>query len=201
VISTLIGLFFFKEIPQPLEWLGIAVTLGGTFMVLMDGQNQFEGDEKKRTFLTGVGCGVMAAIGQATGMALAKNGLTDQFPSLSGTLMRMISAMLVIWLLAIFGGKARTTLHEASLKPNGVLAIMVGSIVGPFLGVWCSLIATQSEKLGIASTLTSLTPIFVLPFVHFFFKEKVSRRAVAGTIVALMGTAIIILTRAGLFSL
>lgn len=199
VISTLIGLIFFKEMPAGLEWLGIAVTLGGTFLVLMDGQNQFKADEKRKTFLVGVGCGIMAAIGQATGMALAKNGLTDQFPSLSGTLMRMISAMLVIWLLAIIQRKGLATLHEASLNKKGLLAIIAGSIVGPFLGVWCSLIATQSEMLGIASTLTSLTPIFVLPFVHFIFKEKVSRRAVFGTIIALLGTAILILTRAGFF--
>jgi drug/metabolite transporter (DMT)-like permease len=203
VISTIFGMVFFHENLMLLEWVGILVTMAGIGIVLLDGKNNpAQGVSEKdhnRKYLLGVGCGVGAALGQAIGLALSKNGLTDGFPSLSGTLMRMISAFAVIWLIALFTGKARSSLQETSQQPKGLIAIMLGSIVGPFLGVWTSMIATQSEMLGISATLMSLTPVFVLPFVYFFFKERVSRRAIAGTIVALIGISILLLTRAGFF--
>jgi drug/metabolite transporter (DMT)-like permease len=199
VISTILGLIFFKEIPTLLELLGIAITIGGTFLVILDGkQNGAQASgENHRNYVLGVALGFGAAVCQSVGLALAKNGLTDQFPSLSGTLMRMISAMLVIWVISLIGGSVRSTLRETSQNPKGLLAIIGGSIVGPFLGVWCSLIAAQSELLGIASTLMALTPVFVLPFVHFIFKEKVSRMAVIGTFVALSGTTMLMLASSG----
>ena len=200
VISSILGWFFYRETLNPLEILGIAVTVGGILLVVMDGNKSEVAANNPRNYTIGLICGMSAAIGQAVGMALAKNGLVDNFPSLSGTLMRMIAAMAVVWVLTLFAGKARVTMREASLDRRALLAIILGSIVGPFLGVWCSLIATQAEVLGIASTLMSLTPIFVLPIVFFVFKEKVTRRAVFGTIVALVGTTILMLTQAGFFS-
>lgn len=199
VISTFFGMVFFHESLLPLEWVGILVTLGGIGIVVLDGKSGSNEPAHNRNYLIGIGCGLGAALGQATGMALAKNGLADGFPSLSGTLIRMISAFAVIWLIALVTGKARSSLHLTSLQPRGLIAIILGSIVGPFLGVWTSMIATQSELLGISATLMSLTPVFVLPFVYFIFKERVSKRAIAGTVVALAGTSILLLARAGLF--
>lgn len=200
IISTVLGVIFFHEIPRPLEWAGILVTLSGTLGVLLDGQDQFNGSEGNHNYLRGIGCGILAAIGQAGGMALAKNGLTDGFSPLSGTLMRMVVAMLVIWAITLVTGKIPATLEISSQKPRGLLAVILGSIVGPFLGVWCSLIATQTEILGIASTLTSLTPVFVLPLTYLIYKEKISSRAVIGTLIALLGTALLLLSRADFFA-
>jgi drug/metabolite transporter (DMT)-like permease len=202
VISTILGLIFFREIPTFLELLGITVTIGGTFLVILDGrQNGTHAiEEKHHNYILGVGLGFGAAVCQSVGLALAKNGLTDQFPSLSGTLMRMISAMLAIWLISLLTGSAGSTLRETGRNQKGLLAIMGGSIVGPFLGVWCSLIAAQSELLGIASTLMALSPVFVLPFVYFVFKERVSRLAVIGTFIALSGTTLLMLASSGFFA-
>jgi len=200
VLSAFMGWIFYHEILNPLEILGIAVTLGGIFLVVLDGHNSDENGPTRRHYIIGLICGMGAATGQAVGMALAKNGLVDQFSPLSGTLIRMVSAMAVIWLIALVTGKARSTLHQVSLDRRALAAIVIGSIVGPFLGVWCSLIATQSEMLGIVSTLMGLTPIFVLPIVYFVFKEKVSRRAVVGTVIALLGVSVLMLSQAGFFN-
>ena len=200
VLSVFMGWVFYHEVLQPLDLLGIVVTLGGIFLVVLDGRNGDESGPDRRHYIIGLICGLGAATGQAVGMALAKNGLMDNFSPLSGTLMRMISAMAAIWLLTLITGKARSTLHDVSLDRRALLAIIIGSIVGPFLGVWCSLIATQSEMLGIVSTLMGLTPIFVLPIVYFVFKEHVTRRAVVGTCIALLGVSVLMLSQAGFFA-
>jgi drug/metabolite transporter (DMT)-like permease len=57
--------------------------------------------------------------------------------------------------------------------------------------VWLSLIAVQKAPLGIASTLTSLAPIFLLPVGAMLFKEKIGLRAIGGTLIAIIGTAML----------
>ena len=70
---------------------------------------------------------------------------------------------------------------------------MGGSLTGPFIGVWLSLISVQKAPLGIASTLMSLMPIILLPVGYFLFDERIGMRAIGGTVVAFVGTAILFL--------
>jgi drug/metabolite transporter (DMT)-like permease len=201
VISAFIGWIFYAEYLKALEIVGILVTVGGIFLVVLDG-NPSNGDQEgaPHQYGKGIAFGMGAAICQAIGMALAKKGLVDNFPSLSGTLMRMIAALVVIWIMTIFTREVRSTVSAVSHDRRTLVAIILGSIVGPFLGVWCSLIATQAEVLGIASTLIAMTPIFVLPIMHFVFKEKINRLAVVGTLITLLGASILMLSKAGFFA-
>jgi drug/metabolite transporter (DMT)-like permease len=55
------------------------------------------------------------------------------------------------------------------------------------------MIAVQSSRIGIASTLMAMTPVLSLPLVRIVFKERVTPRAVLGTLVAMTGVAAMIL--------
>ena len=134
--------------------------------------------------------GVGGALGQAVGLITSKLGMEGGFPPLSATLLRMVTAMLFIWLLTIFQGKARSTLYALKDR-KATLAIIGASIVGPFLGVWLSLIAIDQVHVGIASTLMSLSPIFLIPLAKWVFKEQVSSRVVFGTVIAIVGVTLI----------
>ncbi len=68
-----------------------------------------------------------------------------------------------------------------------------GAVTGPFLGVTLSLVALAKAPVGIASTLMALVPVFLLPVSRFFFKEPVGLRAVAGTLLAVGGVAVLLL--------
>jgi drug/metabolite transporter (DMT)-like permease len=70
---------------------------------------------------------------------------------------------------------------------------MGGVIMGPVLGVWLSLVAVQRTSVGIASTLTSLTPIFLIPISYVVFSERITRQAVLGTLIAFAGTVLLFL--------
>ena len=69
-----------------------------------------------------------------------------------------------------------------------------GALTGPFIGVWFSMVAVQRAHVGIASTLMALSPIILIPLGHWVFREQISPRSVASTVVALAGAAIIFLT-------
>nr|WP_262487081.1 EamA family transporter [Geofilum rubicundum] len=48
----------------------------------------------------------------------------------------------------------------------------------------------QHTTTGIASTLNSLTPVLIIPFAIFWFKEKITLKEVAGSILAVIGVTI-----------
>jgi drug/metabolite transporter (DMT)-like permease len=47
---------------------------------------------------------------------------------------------------------------------------------------------------GIAQTLMSLMPIFIIPVIWIIYREKTSWRGIAGALVAIIGVAILFLT-------
>jgi drug/metabolite transporter (DMT)-like permease len=126
---------------------------------------------------------------------VSKKGLEGDFPALSGNLMRIVTSTIVIWLIALIGGQARANFQTLREHPRALKFILGGALFGPFIGVWLSLIAVQRAPVGVASTLTSLMPIFLLPVGRIMFQEHITWRAVAGTLLAVVGTAILFLQK------
>ncbi len=189
VFGTILAWVFLGETLSAWQLGAIALTVSGVVWVVMERVDSPTESDPKYHF-QGIMYGIAGALGQALGLVAAKEGLAGDFPIISGVLIRMIVAALFIWLFTALRGKLGES--TAILKNKKALkATIFGSAVGPFLGVWMSLIAVRLAPVGIASTLMALTPIFVLPIAHYIMKERVSPRAVFGTVVALVGVAII----------
>ncbi len=191
VISALIAWLWLGEKLSLIEIIGIIVTVFGVGWVVMEQRNG-NGNHSRKDLILGILCGIGAVLGQAIGFVLSKKGLEGNFSALSGVLIRIIIATLVMWILALLGGKIKETwagFDDKSATKN----ILAGSIVGPALGVWLSMVAVQLIPVGIASTLMATRPIMLLPLSKWFYKESISLRAIIGTSIALMGVAMIFL--------
>jgi drug/metabolite transporter (DMT)-like permease len=114
------------------------------------------------------------------------------FPILSTNVLQILSATVAIWLLALFQKKARTTVASLADR-TGAWASLGGAASGPVVGVTLSLIALNLAPVGVASTLMALSPVLLLPLSRVLFKEPIRPRAVAGTLVAIAGVAILFL--------
>ena len=134
------------------------------------------------------------ATGQAVGFVLSKQGLADNFSPIAGNSIRTLAAVIVLWALASFQGKARETIDSMRTKPNVFGWLALASFTGPVLGATLSLFALQHTQVGIASTLIALPPVFLLPVSWLVFKEKFDLGAVFGTLVAIVGLALLFLT-------
>ncbi len=177
--------------------LGISLTLVGIAWVVLESNHRekpsFEEDraKEKSIRLKGILAGIIAATGQALGVVLAKNGLTGNFPALSGSVIRMIAAFVALWLVTLIQGQAKSTFQQASTAKPALLYILGGAVFGPIMGVTLSLFAIQHTSVGIASTIIALPPVFLLPIGHFTFKERISWQAITGTILAILGVALL----------
>jgi drug/metabolite transporter (DMT)-like permease len=175
---------------------GIILTLAGIAWVVLAGTTNkpavadaFVAVPRRST--VGITAGLIAAAGQAFGVVLAKNGLKGDFPALSGNVIRMTAAFTALWLVTIIQGQVISTVQKAHEQKTGLLYILGGAIFGPLIGVSLSLFAIQNTSIGVASTIIALPPIFLLPIGHFFFKEHISWQAIAGTLLAVAGVAML----------
>jgi len=169
---------------------GIMLTVSGIAWVILEKKGR---NENVREYGRGILFGLGGAIGQATGFVLAKPGVGGDFSPISANLIRMLSAVILLWLITLFQGKAKETLSTFFNDRKGMFATLGGAFAGPFLGVSLSLFALQRVEVGVASTLTALPPIFLLPISYVIFKDRFGWGAVVGTFMAMAGVAALFL--------
>jgi len=64
-------------------------------------------------------------------------------------------------------------------------------VTGPYLGVWLSLIACDRAPLGVAQTLLTLSPVFIIPATAIMHRERISLRTAIGALIAVGGAAVL----------
>jgi drug/metabolite transporter (DMT)-like permease len=194
IIAALLAWIFFGETLSLAQLLGVAVTLAGVAWVVLErNRGARPQDLEAPSYARGILYGLGGATGQAVGLVTAKLGAGGDFSALSGTLIRMLSAMLLLWMITIAQRQAGATFRQLAAKPQALVFILAGAFTGPFIGVTLSLVAVQRTEIGVASTLMALPPVFLLPISYFVFKERYGWQAILGTLVALVGVGILFL--------
>jgi drug/metabolite transporter (DMT)-like permease len=191
IFGSLIAWAFFGETLTVLQIIGIVLALAGIAWVVMSHED--EADRPHGHMQRGVIFGVLAGLGQAVGLVLSKQGMSNNFPPFQANAIRMLAATIFIWLWAVFDGQAGSTIETVRRQPRALWLLSLGAVVGPVLGVSASLLAVQYAEVGVASTLMALSPVVVLPISYFVFKEKVGWQGVAGTVLAIVGVAVLFL--------
>ncbi len=180
------------------------LTVGGVAWVLAerprDAPALHTGHRKRGVILA-----IAAAACQAAGLMLSKAGIghgwldePQHLDPQAATLIRMFFAgigvvpILVLWRLrARRLAAAGHAPWRIGTRKAGIAFVVLGTVFGPVLGVWMSLVAADATAVGIAQTLLSLTPIFILPYAALVEREHVSVRAIAGAVVAVAGVALL----------
>ncbi|MEO8399116.1 MAG: DMT family transporter [Ignavibacteriaceae bacterium] len=172
--------------------IGMIVTILGIAFVVLERNEQL--DKKFSIKKTGIFYGILGALGQAAGLIFAKLAFQEsEVDKMSATFIRLISSVALMLPAAIIIRRYRNpiTLYKNNLKALG--ATLIGTILGPYLGITFSLVAIDNTKVGIAATLMSTMPIIMLPMVKYIYKETLSWRSITGAFIAVAGVAILFL--------
>jgi drug/metabolite transporter (DMT)-like permease len=191
IYSVIFGWLLFEETVTGIELMGILLAVAGVGWVVTEKQQGMTVVENKQ-YKSGIFFGLLGALGQVANLVTARYGLVGGFPSISATIIRILVALVVMWGFALLRGKIGYTFRKWRDR-KAFPAMVAGAFVGPFLGIWLSLIAIQLARLGIASTLMALPPVLLIPIEYFVYKKPVSLRGVVGTAVAIAGVALIFL--------
>ncbi len=190
--SSVLALIFLNENLSLISVTGMTITLSGISVVILERSKSSESIFK--TNKLGILYGVLGALGQASGLVLAK--FAFEAGSINGfvaTFVRLLAAVVIIFPFALLFRRYKNPIKVYTKDTKALWATLVGTILGPVLGITGSLIAIANAQIGIASTLMSTMPIIMLPIVRYYYKEKLGWRAIVGALIAVVGVAILFL--------
>jgi drug/metabolite transporter (DMT)-like permease len=186
-ITALAGWILLGEVLTLINFLGMALTLGGIGMAIFGRPNKGE-KIKVRHPIKGLLLAFGGAVGQAVGLVLSKFGMGD-YDAFSASQIRILTGA-IGFALMILTIKRWNRVTKAVQNRNGMLMILVGSIFGPFLGVSFSLLSVQRTSTGIASTIMAIVPVFIIIPSILIFKEKFTWKEILGAFVSVGGVVL-----------
>ncbi len=182
MLTAIIGYFFLSEKLSLMNIAGIAISFMGIAIAIAN--KKLKLNIPLKGFLLAFG----GAVGQAVGIILSKKGMGD-FDPIAATQIRAVAGLICFTLL-ITGMGYWKKLFSAFQHRTSILSVSLGSVFGPFIGVALSLFAIQQTQTGIASTLMSMVPIFIIVPSAIMFKEKITLAQVIGAMVSIFGASL-----------
>lgn len=193
IFAVIISWFALDQTLLPIHLLGIAVTLGGLTWVTLERNSQTFGEQTGGSKPLGYLLAAIGALCQAVGLVAAKIGMAEAWSPLSAAAVRLIFAAVVTWIIAAAQGRLRSV-AKGIVDRRAMIAMSAAAVIGPVAGIWMSLLSIQYTEIGIASTLMSTTPLWVIPLVMVIHHERPSARAIIGTVITVAGVALLFLS-------
>jgi drug/metabolite transporter (DMT)-like permease len=204
IFAAFFGWLALGETLHGVAWLGVALTIGGVAWVVLE-RSEDKVVVHRSQRIQGVFLALIGAACQGGGLLLSKQGMghgwlpdEQHLNPEAATLVRMFFAGLGMIPIVTVHAVRRRKWRRLGLPPrargsirSGLIFAACGAVFGPYLGVWMSLVAADNAPVGVAQTLCSLTPVFLLPFAVIIYKERISPRAAIGAIVAVAGTTLL----------
>ncbi|MCC6673485.1 MAG: DMT family transporter [Planctomycetes bacterium] len=195
-MSVLLAWPFLGEAPSGGELGGVALTTAGVALVLLRRRPgaAWRPEATPRERWVAVGAGLLGALGQAGGLLLSRSAFlvpsATPLDPLSATWIRMVAGMTGIFAIAL--------LSRDLVRPRAVLAdrpglgtAALGAVFGPTAGVWLVQVAAAHTRAGVASALSSLTPILVLPLSRVLYGARITILDVIGTLTVVAGAGLL----------
>lgn len=206
IFAAMFGRLVLGEALGGIAWLAILLTIGGVALVILEREDD-TGPQVVGLRTRGVVLALVGAACQAGGLLLSKMGMghgwlpeAERLAPQAATYVRMVFAGIGMVPVFLLHQRRERKRRERGLMSDrigsplaGFLFAGCGTIVGPYLGVWMSLVASDRADIGVAQTLMSLAPVFILPFAVWIDKERIGVRAILGALIAIGGSSLLFL--------
>jgi drug/metabolite transporter (DMT)-like permease len=78
-------------------------------------------------------------------------------------------------------------------SPKGRQVVSINALLGILVGMVLSMQAIKLTQVAVASILTSLMPVMILPISAIFLKENVTLREIFGAVITVLGVSLLFL--------
>lgn len=190
-MAAILGWVFLGESLSPMAAAGVALCTGGVALCVLGraGTNRFE--TLKGSVWTGVGLGLLAALGQASGSLIARPAMAAGMDPMVGSLIRVAVAVMGLRLMLLI--PLRIFRAEGRLDRRGMVQTAGSGVLAMVIGMTLLLFALQGGKVGIVSTLSALSPVAILPVIWALTGERPTAASWLGAVIAVAGMALIFL--------
>lgn len=185
--AVLEGWLFLGETLGLMQLLGIGLILFGIVLAILAENDPHPEDAPRQPLWIGLTLGVVTAIGQATGSLLARPAMEAGVEPFTAMAIRSGLGGVFFIAVMLFPFARATRLPEGRDLRN----VALSAFFGMFLGMCLMMAALGRGDVGIVSTLTSTTPILILPMLWFTTRRAPGLAAWIGAGLAVAGTALI----------
>lgn len=185
VLTAVLANRSLKESLSITQWLAIVTTLAGLMIVLRERSADDASEANPGSTKWGVACALIAVGLTAVGAVFMKHGV-EELGSVEATFIRLLSASSVGIVISACSGH-RQEYRKLHQDPQALRNLTAAALIGTVMGVWLMLSCFKLTPTGIASTLTSTTPLFAIAVGRIWYKQKITWPGAIGAMVALAG--------------
>ncbi len=192
-IAAVLGWVFLGQGLGSLGILGITLCTGGVMLAVLlrgrpeDGAHQM--DQVQGGLATGMAFAFGAAVCQATGTVIAKPVMAAGVDPIAASAVRVGVAAVGLLLTGLLPGRERGLFHGVTPRLFGLVAF--NGFLGMGVGMTLLLLALVQGNPGIVATLSSTTPVMILPLLWAYTGKPPPAGAWAGAAVTVAGIALI----------
>lgn len=179
IMTSVTAIILFNENISVLKCASLVFITVGTYLMIQK-KNHSDNESKSKASLI---YAFLSAIFASLTAILAKIGITDIESNL-GTAIRTIVVLLMSWLVVFISGKQRSVLKV----PKNELAFICLSGIATGASWLCFYKALQSGPASIVVPIDKLSILVTVAFSVLVFKEKISKKSLAGLFLITVGT-------------
>ena len=186
--ALLLGYVFLGETIGLRQGFGIALVISGMVLAIGLPGGSKDGTAKKIAW-GGITLGVVTAFGQALGSLFARPAMAMGVEPFAAMAVRSALAAVFFLLLGVL--PLPSLRGPQAFSPRLLLIAVTAAFFGTGLGMSLLMAALASGKVGIVSTLSSMTPVVILPMVWLRTGRAPPLLAWLGAGLAVIGTGFI----------
>ncbi len=197
--AAALGFLVLGETLRPSQLIGCALVAGGiAFAVGFGRRPQADQDAARnssvhaevRLSAAGVLLAVLAAFGQAVGILSMRPVMLDNPDPFAVMAARALVAVIVLW--AYHFALPGTWKNGFAVPERRVLArVSLGVFIGYVVGMSMLMVALTGTSVAVASTLSSMAPVAILPMLWLRTGTRLAWQAWCGAFVTVLGTAVL----------
>lgn len=190
VFAALFAAAWLGERPTAVEVAGSAVILAGIALVVApSGRDATAPVSGSAWSIAGIVLGILAALGQGTGLVLAKAGM-EHVPVVAASFLRLAAAAAGLALVAAASPRRRPVeVPEGFARVAG--RVLAATLLGTYVALFLSMAGIALAPASVAAVLLATSPVFVLVLEVAVFGRTPTLRAWVGTAAAVAGVALL----------